>query len=96
MESKETTRGAILFDKGEVIPSAEIHERAEPALEESEGVGHDERLEILPPMKDNQHHGTFILHNFEDLFLHNEFAQDYSVQHFLDWNSRMSSFEERD
>jgi len=35
-------------------------------------------------MKYNQHHGTVILHDFEDPFLYNESAQDYSVQRFLD------------
>jgi len=35
-------------------------------------------------MKDNQHHGTLILHNFEDPFLHNEFAQAYSIQRSFD------------
>jgi len=46
-------------------------------------------------MEYNQHHAIFILYNFKDPFLHNESAQDYSVQHFLNWNLRTSSFEER-
>jgi len=39
VELKETTQGFVLFDKGEVAPTTEIHERVEPALEGSEGVG---------------------------------------------------------
>ena len=39
-------------------------------------------LEKLSPMKDIQHHGTFILHSFEYPFLQNESVGDTSFQFF--------------
>ena len=82
MEPKETTQGFVLFDKDEVTPSTEIHERVEPTLEESEGVGHDKYLEILPLMRGIQHHGTFIHHGFEDPFMREESARDERFKFF--------------
>jgi len=64
-------------------------------LKEFKEIVHGELIEVLPPMEDNYHHGLIILHDFEDPFLHNKFAQEYNVQHFLDGNPRTSSFKER-
>jgi len=43
---------------------------------------HDKLLEILPPMRDIQHHGTSILHAFEDPFMRRESARDESFKFF--------------
>ena len=80
MESKKIKQSLALE---EVSTIAEIPEEVEKSQKECKGVGYD-KLEVLPSMEDNQHHGTFILHDFEDPFLHNKFAQDYSIQCFLD------------
>ena len=45
-------------------------------MEESEGVGHDKRLEILPVMRGIQHHDTFIHHDFEDPFMQEKSDRD--------------------
>ena len=82
MESKETTQEFILFDKGEVAPSTEIHERVELALEEFKGVGHDKCLEILPPMRGIQHHDTFVHHDFKDPFVWEESARHERFKFF--------------
>ena len=60
-------------------------------MEEYQEVGHDKPFEILPPVEINHHHGTIILPDFEDHFLHNKSAQEYNIQPFLDGNSRISS-----
>ena len=39
-----------------VSPTAEIP-KVDKSLEEYKRVGHDKLFELLPPMKDNQHHG---------------------------------------
>ena len=69
MESKETTQGFILFDKGEVAPSPEILEKVDQSLKKFKEVVHDELPEGLPPMRDIQHHGTSIRYDFKDPFL---------------------------
>ena len=75
--------------------TVEVPKEVNKSLDEYKGVGHDELLEILSSMEDNHYHGTIVLHDFGDHFLHNESIQDYNIQRFLDWNSRMSSFEKR-
>jgi len=61
-----------------VFPTVEIHEKVESSLEESKWVVHDKLLEILPPMRDIQHYGIFILHDFEDLFMRKKSTIDES------------------
>jgi len=55
--------------KKKVAPSIEVPEKMKPVLEEFKEVVHDELPEELLPMRDNQHHGTSILHGCEELFL---------------------------
>ena len=43
---------------------------------------HGKLLKILPPMKDNQYHGTFILHDFEDPFMQEKSVKDESSKFF--------------
>jgi len=45
VESKKTTQGFILFDKGEVAPSTEIPEEVDQLFEEFKEVVHDELTE---------------------------------------------------
>ena len=45
-------------------------------------VVHDKPVELLLPMRDIQHHGTFILHDFEDLFMQKESARDERFKFF--------------
>jgi len=66
VESKEIKQSLPLE---EVSPTIEIPEKTDQSLEESKRVMHNKFLETLPPMKDIQHHGTLILHDFEDSFL---------------------------
>ena len=73
----------------EVSTTAKISEKIDKSQEKCKRVGHD-KLEVLSPMENNRHHGTFILQDFENPFLHNECIQDYNVHRFLDWNSRTS------
>ena len=63
MESKEIKQGVALK---EVFTTAEISEEVDKLQEECKGVGINQH-EVLPSMKDNHHHGTIILHDFEDL-----------------------------
>jgi len=81
VESTEIKQSLILE---EVSPTVEIPEEVDKPLEEYKEVGQDKLFEFLPPTKDNQHHATFILHHFEDPFLHNECVPDYNVHRFLD------------
>jgi len=74
MESEETKQNLTLVDKEEVSPTAEVLDEIGQSLEAYKGVVYDKILEILPSMKDHQHHGTFILHNFEDTFIQKESA----------------------
>jgi len=54
----------------EVSPTAEISEEIDQSLEECNGVVHDKLLKILPLMRNiQQHHDTFILHDFKVPFL---------------------------
>jgi len=83
-ELKEIKQSLILE---KVFPTAEIPKKVDKSLEEYKRVEYNKFFEVLPSMKDNQHHGMIILHNFEDPFLQAEFVQDYIIHHFLDWNS---------
>jgi len=65
-----------------IFPTAEIPEKIELSLEEFNEVVHDELTKGLPPIRDIQHHGTSIRHNFKDPFLQEENAQDESFQFF--------------
>ena len=79
MEPKEIKQRLVLE---EVFPTAEIPEKVDKSLKESKEVVHDKLFEVLPPMKNNQHQGTYIHHDFEDPFLQEENAQDKNFQFF--------------
>jgi len=79
MEPKEVAEGIILE---EVSITVEISEKVDKSLEECNGVVQDWLLKIIPPIKDHQYHGAFILHDFEDSFLQEENTQDESLQFF--------------
>ena len=80
VEPKNIKQGIAL----EEVPSTvEIPEEIDLSLEGSKGIVHDKRLETLAPMEDIPHHGTVILHVFNDPFQHNKYAQDYRIQRFL-------------
>jgi len=51
-------------------------------LEEFKNVVLGELTEGLPPLRDVQHHGISIRHDFEDPFLQKENARDESFQFF--------------
>ena len=80
MESKETTQGFVLFDKGEVASSIEVSEKMNLILKEFKEVVHEELPERLPTMRDIQHHGASILHDFENPFMRKESARDESFK----------------
>jgi len=63
--------------------TVKIPEEVDKSLGESKKVRHDKLFEILSPMEDIPHHGTVILHVFNDPFQHNKYAQDYRIQRFL-------------
>ena len=69
----------------EVPITDEILEEVDKSMEECK-VGHDKLFEVLPSVKDISHHGMIIFRDFEDLFLHNNYAQNYNIQRFLDWS----------
>ena len=92
VDPKEVAQSLALEESS---TTAEITEEIDKSLEEYKGVGQYKLFEVLPSMKDIQHHSTFILHDCEDPFLHNVCVQDYKVHRSLDWNSRTSSFEEK-
>ena len=79
VKPKEVEQGIILE---EVSITTEIPEEVDKSLEECNGVVQGKLLKILPPINDNQYHGTFILHDFEDSFLREENTQDESLQFF--------------
>ena len=66
----------------EVSPTSEISEEKDQSLKWCNRIAHDKLLEMLPPMKDNQYHGTFILHDFEDPFLRKKSVKDDSSKFF--------------
>jgi len=82
VDSKEIKQGFDLLVKEELTLPAEIHEKVGPSLEDFDEVEHDKLLKILPPIKDNQHHGTSILHGFEDPFMQMESARDENFNFF--------------
>ena len=79
VESREIKQSLALE---KVSPTAKIFEKIDQSLEECNGVVYDKLLKILPLMKDNQHHGTFILYAFEDPFLRKKSAKDDSSKFF--------------
>jgi len=79
MELKEIKQSLTLE---EVFPTTEILEEIDKSLEEYKRVGYNKFLEILPSMKDNQHHITCILHDFEDCFMRKKSAKDESYKFF--------------
>ena len=62
----------------EISPTSEISEEMDQSLKGYKGVVHDKLVGILPPMRGIQHHGTFILHCFEDLFMRKKSANNGS------------------
>jgi len=66
-----------------------------PTLEESEGVVHDKRLEILPPMRGIQHHGTFIHHDFEDAFMREKSVENEKFKFFKFMSSTIGMWLQR-
>ena len=68
MESKETKQIFALVVKEEATASIEVPEKIKSILEEFKEAVHDELPEGLPPMRNIQHHGAYILHGFEDPF----------------------------
>ena len=84
VDSKETKQGLTLLVKEEVTPHAEIHEKMKPLLREFKEIVHDKLLEELLSMRDIQHHGTSILHSFEDPFMRKEFSKDDLVHCSID------------
>jgi len=79
IEPKDIKQGIALK---EVSLTAEIFEEKDQSLEECNRVVHDKLLKILPPMRDNQYHDTFILHGFEDPFLRKKSVKDDSSKLF--------------
>ena len=77
MESKEIKQMLTLE---EVSSTVEIPEKIEPSLKEYKRDVYDKLLETLPPMRDIQHHGTFIFHDFEDPFMWKESVRDESFK----------------
>jgi len=77
VEPKEIKQGVALE---EVSTIAEIPKEVDK-LHECKGVGTN-KLEVLPSMEDNHHHGTIIFHDFKDPFLQKENAQDNSSKFF--------------
>ena len=64
----------------EVSTTEEILEEVDK-LQECKGGGIN-KLEVLPSMKDNHHHDTIILHEFEDSFKQKENARDERFNFF--------------
>jgi len=67
----------------EVSPIVEIPEDVDKPLEEYKEVRQDKFFEDLPPIKNDEHHDTLILYDFEDPFPHNECVQDYKLKNEL-------------
>ena len=88
MEPNKVEQGITLK---EVSTTIKIPEEVDKS-QECKGVMIN-KIEILPSMEDDHHYGMIILYNFEDPFLHKS-APDHIIQRFLDWNSKVSSFEE--
>ena len=79
MESKEVEQGIAL---DEVSPTAEIPKEVDKSLDDCKEVGHDELFEISSAVEGIPHHGTSILHSFEDLFMQKESARDENFNFF--------------
>ena len=75
-----------------VSQATKISEEIDQLLEERNGVVHDKLSKILLPMKDIQHHGTFIIHGFENSFLQKESARDENFKFFEFVSSRLSTW----
>jgi len=87
VESKKIKQGVALE---EVSRTVKIPEEIDKSQEEYKGVGIN-KLEVLPSMEDNHHHGTIIFHDFEDPFMQKENAQDDNSKFFefispTDWS----------
>jgi len=78
MEPKEINQG-IALEK--ISTTAEIPKEVNKLQEKCKGIEIN-KLEVLPSMKDNQHHGTIILRDFEDPFLRKKSAKDDSFKFF--------------
>ena len=65
----------------EVSTTVEILEEVDISLEVCKRFGIN-KLEVLPSMKDNHHHGTINLYDFEDPFLRKESARDEGFNFF--------------
>jgi len=79
VKPKEVEHGIVLEG---VSPTVKVPEEIDKLPDEDKGVGHDNLLDVLPPMEDNRHLGTFIFYNFKDPFLQEENARDESFQFF--------------
>ena len=80
------------FALEEISPIAKIFEETDQSLEGYNGVAHDKLLEILPPMKDNLHHGTFILYSSKDPFLPKKSAKDDNSKFFKSISPTISTW----
>ena len=73
MKSKEIKESLA---SEEVSPIIKIHKKMKPMLEEFKDVAHNDLQEGLLPMRDIQHYGTSIHHDFKYFFLQKELAKD--------------------
>ena len=79
VEPKDIKQGIALE---EVSPTVKMFKEIDQSLEECNRVAHDKLLEMLPPMKDNQYHDTFILHGFENPFLQKQIVKNDTSKFF--------------
>jgi len=79
VEPKELKQGIILE---KISPIAEVLKEVDKSLEELKEIIHDKFVDILPPIKDIQHHGASILYGFEDSFMRKESDRDESFNFF--------------
>ena len=76
MESEEIEKTLVLE---KISPTAEISEEMDQSMEEYKGVIHDKLVNILPPMRGFQHHGTFIFVISKIPFMRKKSAKDESL-----------------
>ena len=79
IEPKEVEQGITLE---EVSPTIKIPKKVDKSLDEGKEVKHDKLFEVSPFEEDIPHHGTSILHGFENPFMRKESARDESFNFF--------------